>query len=400
MVISRRNFIKTASLASTSLWLPQFLQAHTRTGALEHKGRILVVLQLGGGNDGLNTVIPTRNDIYYRERPKLAIPRTEALTLTDEVGLHPALTAFKSFFDNGDLAVLNSVGYPNPDRSHFRSMDIWQSASPSDAYWSDGWLGRYLDAKCSGSACHAPGIELDDTLSLALKGKNKSGLAMQNPQQFYRTTHSDFFSDYSAAHTAHHDEEPVEYLYKTMADALSSADYIFEKSKAKKAAGAYPDTPLGKKFQTVASLVLAGADTSVYYLSHGSFDTHVNQLGQQKRLFTEMNGALEAFQKELQQQGRWNDVMVVTFSEFGRRVAQNASIGTDHGAANQMFFMGGNLGQKGILNALPDLQDLADGDLKYQVDFRQVYATILERWLEVRHEPILGGRFGLLKNML
>ena len=396
MQFSRRNFLKTTSLATTSLWLPQFLQAYSTPGALEHKGKVLIVLQLGGGNDGLNTLIPTRNDIYYRERPKLGIERSEALTLTDEAGLHPSLTALKAMYDDGDLAVLNSVGYPNPDRSHFRSMDIWQTASASDQYWTDGWLGRYLDAQCNG-ACGIKAIELDDTLGLALKGKKGSGLAMQNPESFYRNTHSDYFSDYAASHSpAHHADEPVDYLYKTMANAIASAEYLFEKNKTKKSKGNYPDTALAKKFQTIASLMLAGAETTVYYVSLGSFDTHVNQLAQQKRLFTEMNGVLEAFRKEMQEQGRWNDVMMVTFSEFGRRVAQNASGGTDHGAANQMFFMGGALRHKGLLNAMPDLSDLADGDLKYKVDFRQVYATILERWLDTPHENSLGGKFPLL----
>lgn len=394
----RRNFLKNISVASASLWLPGFLQAQARSGALAHKGKIVVMLQLSGGNDGLNTVIPTRNDIYYRERPKIAIERSEALPLDNESGLHPSLTALKKLYDNGDLAILNNVGYPNPDRSHFRSMDIWHTASPSDVYWSDGWLGRYLDAQCQGQ-CPRPtsALEIDDTLGLVMKGKQTSGLALQSPERFYQTAHSDFFQEYAAAHQPPVDQEaPVDYLYKTMSDALSSADYLFEKSQAKTLRGDWPDTALAKRFQTIASLITAGADTSVYYVSHGSFDTHINQSGQQKRLFEEMNGALEAFCTAMQDHGRWNDVVVVTFSEFGRRVAQNASGGTDHGAANQMFFMGGGLRQKGHLNALPDLTQLLDGDLQYKVDFRQVYTTLLERWLDTRAEPIIGARFDSL----
>jgi len=393
MLIKRREFFKTASLATASLWVPRFLQAHARPGALAPNGRILVMIQLSGGNDGLNTVIPFGNDIYYKKRPRLGIERKDALPLTDEAGLHPELQVFKNLYDSGDLAVLHNVGYPNPDRSHFRSMDIWHSASPADEYWPTGWLGRYLDAQCS-SSCNAPVLEIDDTLSLALKGERQKGLALQNTGQLYQTARSPYFTDYLAAQTKlQHDDSPVAYLYKTMAETLSSADYLFEKSRTKPSAGNYPSTGLGKHLKTVASLILGGSETSVYYLSLGSFDTHINQAAQQKRLFKELNDALAAFSAELKTQGRWNDVLVATFSEFGRRVAQNASGGTDHGTANQLFFLGGQLKQKGLLNELPDLSDLDEGDLKFKIDFRQVYATLLERWLGADAERILGKRF-------
>lgn len=396
MLIKRRAFIKSASLATASLWVPRFLQAHARPGALAPNGKILVVIQFSGGNDGLNTVIPTRNDVYYRERPRLGIARDETLRLTDEAGLHPSLVALKNLYEAGELAVLHNVGYPNPDRSHFRSMDIWHTASPANEYWSTGWLGRYLDAQCPSdqSGCHAPVLEIDDTLSLALKGEHRKGLALQEPQQLYNTARSPYFSDYLAAQGNHEsDDSPVGYLYKTMAETLASADYLFEKSRAKASTGAYPATELGKHLKTVASLILGDAETSVYYLSLGSFDTHINQAGQQKRLFTELNDAIAAFAADLKTQGRWKDVLVATFSEFGRRVSQNASGGTDHGTANQMFFLGGSLKQKGLLNSLPDLSDLDQGDLKYNVDFRQVYATLLGRWLGADADAVLGSRF-------
>ncbi len=397
MLIQRRKFIKTASLATTALWVPRFLQAHARPDALEHQGKILVIVQLSGGNDGLNTVVPFRNDIYYNERPRLALSRTETLRLTDEAGLHPELLAFKNWYDAGELAVLHNVGYPNPDRSHFRSMDIWHTASPAQEYWTTGWLGRYLDAQCAAAAkpaCMAPVLEIDDTLSLALKGQQRKGLALQDPTQLYRSAHSPYFAEYLAAQKNRVQEDsPVGYLYKTMAETLSSADYLFEKSGSKTTAGSYPNTGLGKQMKTVASLILGGAETSVYYLSLGSFDTHINQAGQQKRLFAELNGALAAFGAEMKAQGRWNDVLVATFSEFGRRVAQNASGGTDHGTANQMFFLGGSLRQKGLLNELPNLRELEQGDLKYTVDFRQVYATLLGRWLGADAAGVLGGTF-------
>jgi len=395
MLIRRRNFLKSGSLAAASLLLPKFLKALEVPGALPQKGRSLVVIQLSGGNDGLNTIIPIRNDVYYRERPRLGIKRETALTLTDEAGLHPSLAGLKNLWDNRQMAVLNSVGYPNPDRSHFRSMDIWHSASPAEEYWQTGWLGRYLDANCAGRPSAA--LELDDTLSLVMKGESSKGLALQDAKRLYESTQSPFFAEYAAAHgPAKQEEAPVDYLYKTMAETLSSASYLFEQSRLKATTASYPATGLGKDLKNIASLILADTDTAVYYVSLGSFDTHINQDAQQKRLFQELNDALAVFARDMAANGKWNDVLVTTFSEFGRRVSQNASGGTDHGTANNMMFFGGGLRNQGLLNAMPDLQDLDQGDLKFQVDFRQVYATILEKWLGADANKVLGGTFKLL----
>ncbi len=391
----RRDFLKTGSLATATLLLPKFLKAFQAPGMLPVKGQSLVMIQFSGGNDGLNTIIPTRNDIYYRERPRLGIKRETALSLTDEAGIHPALSGLKNLWDNGSMAVLNSVGYPNPDRSHFRSMDIWQSGSPADQFWQTGWLGRYLDAQCAGRP--SAGLELDDTLSLVMKGEKAKGLALQDAKRLYESTRSPFFAEYAAAKGPILDDHaPVDYLYKTMAETLSSANYLFEQSRKKPTSATYPATGLGKDLKTIASLIMADTDTSVYYVSLGSFDTHINQEAQQKRLFQELNDALAAFAADLKANGKWNEVLVATFSEFGRRVAQNASGGTDHGTANNMMFFGGNLHQKGLLNGMPDLKDLDEGDLKFQVDFRQVYSTILEKWLGVDAKKVLGGNFKTL----
>lgn len=395
MLIQRRNFLKSSALAAASLVMPKFLKALEVPGMLPSKGRSLVVIQLSGGNDGLNTIIPIRDDVYYRERPRLGIKRETALALTDEAGLHPSLAGLKNLWDNSHMAVLNSVGYPNPDRSHFRSMDIWQSASPAAEYWQTGWLGRYLDANCSGRPSAA--LELDDTLSLVMKGESAKGLALQDAKRLFESTQSPFFAEYAAAHgPVKQAEVPVDYLYKTMTETLSSANYLFEQSRLKATTAAYPATGLGKDLKNIASLILADTDTAVYYVSLGSFDTHINQEAQQKRLFQELNDALTIFARDMSANGKWKDVLVTTFSEFGRRVSQNASGGTDHGTANNMMFFGGGLRNQGLLNALPDLQDLDQGDLKFQVDFRQVYATILEKWLGADAKKVLGGTFDLL----
>lgn len=396
MLIKRRNFLQAGSLATASMMLPKFLKAFEQPMKVPQGNKVLVVLQLSGGNDGLNTVIPVRNDIYYKARPRLGITKDKALIVTDETGLHPSLTAFKELYDNGSLGILNNVGYPNPDRSHFRSMDIWHSASNSNEYIYTGWLGRYLDAQCMGCDKPTQALEIDDVLSMALKGEHVKGLAMKDPKRLYNTANEKFFKEIIAAHTDETGEQPVDYLYKTMAETVSSADYIFQQSKLRPSKTTYPATELGRSFQTISSLIQSDINTKVYYVSLGSFDTHVTQEFQQKRLFTEMNDAVNAFVKDLTANNRFNDVLITTFSEFGRRVAQNASGGTDHGTANNMFFIGGGLKQKGVLNAMPDLSNLQDGDLKHAVDFKEVYATILKNWLGADDTKILRGRFNYM----
>ena len=396
MLIKRRSFLQIGSLATASLMLPKFLKAFERPMAVPPGNKVLVVLQLSGGNDGLNTVIPIRNDIYYKERPRLAVTKDKSLRLTDETGLHPSLTAFKELYDDGSLGILNGVGYPNPDRSHFRSMDIWHSASNSTEYIYTGWLGRYLDAQCAGCDKPTQALEIDDVLSMALKGEQAKGLAMKDPRRLYNTANEKFFKDIAANHKDEVGEQPVDYLYKTMAETISSADYIFQQSKLRPSKTVYPNTELGKSFQTISSLIQSDINTKVYYLSLGSFDTHVAQEMQQKRLFTEMNEAIKAFVKDLKSNNRFDDVLLTTFSEFGRRVSQNASGGTDHGTANNMFFIGGGLKQKGVLNAMPDLRNLDEGDLKHSVDFKDVYATILKNWLNADDKKILNHQFNYL----
>lgn len=394
MVIKRRQFLQVGSLATASLMLPKFMKAFEKPAMVPPGNKVMVVIQFSGGNDGLNTVIPVRNDIYFNARPVLGIQKDKSLLLNDEVGLNPALDAFKGLYDDGSLAILNSVGYPNPDRSHFRSMDIWQSASNSNEYVNTGWLGRYLDAQCKGCDKPTQAMELDDVLSLALKGEESKGLAFKDPKRLFNTASGRYFRDIDADH--HKGEETIDYLYKTMSETLSSAEYIFEQSKAHPSGESYPNTELGKDLKTIASLIFSDINTKVYYVSLGSFDTHVNQDNQQKRLFTELSDAVKAFTTDLKKNNRFQDVMVMTFSEFGRRVSQNASGGTDHGTANNMFFISGALKKKGLINAMPDLSDLNEGDLKHKVDFKNVYATLLNKWLGADEKTILGNKFELL----
>jgi len=396
MLIKRKEFIQVGSLATASLLLPKFLKAFEGSEMVPPGNKVVVILQLSGGNDGLNTVIPVRNDLYYKARPRLGIERTKALALTDEVGLNPALTGFKDLYDDGSLGILNNVGYPNPDRSHFRSMDIWHTASESNEYWNTGWVGRYLDAQCQGCDKPTQAIEIDDVLSLSLKGEHIKGIAVKDPRRLYGTANEKFFRDVMKNHKEDKGEQPVDYLYKTMAETLSSADYIFKQSRMHPSNAEYPKTDLGNSLKTIASLIYSDINTKVYYVSLGSFDTHINQEGQQTRLFTEMNDAVKAFVKDLKTNDRFNDVLLFTFSEFGRRVAQNASAGTDHGTANNMFFISGGLKQKGLINDMPDLSNLDEGDLKYNIDFKNAYATVLKKWLNADDKAILNKQYSYL----
>jgi len=402
MPTSRRDFLKGSVLASSLLFVPKFLHALDAQGVQKlgnSNGRRLVVIQLGGGNDGLNTVIPYENDLYFKARPTLALrPQSGILTLDKGLGFNPTMTGLKNLYDQGHLAVLNSVGYPNPDRSHFRSMDIWQSASASDQYVGTGWLGRYLDATCADCRLPYNGLEVDDTLSLAMKGAQRKGMALKNPEKFHQITQNHFIKQVSKEQSAGGSD--LDYLYKTLAETASSADYLYETSKVYKSKVEYPNTEFGKNLRTTAELINSGIESRVFYVSLTGFDTHVRQQQQQGRLLGDLSGGLSAFMDDLQQHGNLNSTLVMTFSEFGRRVSQNASNGTDHGTANNVLLLGGSLRKQGILNDVPNLQDLDQGDLKYQLDFRSIYATVLRDWLQADDTAILGSQFERLSGVV
>ena len=400
--MNRRDFLEYSGLATAgTMLIPSFLKAHQYSLGASN-GKVLVVIQLSGGNDGLNTVIPFRNDIYYRERPSLSIEKSKVLSVTDEIGLNPALSSLRDLYMDGRVRVVNNVGYPNPDRSHFRSMDIWQSASGSTEYLSTGWLGRYLDSECT-TTLDAPHkiLEIDDTLSLAMKGRRANGLALLDPGKFYSQTQKGMIGSLlKAAKNQDEQTDSVSYLYKTLADTKSSADYLYQKRKVQKNLTEFPDSELGKSLKTISGLINSGVDTTVYYLSMSGFDTHVGQLGRQERLLTQYSEAVSAFVSELKKLGQLDRTMIMTFSEFGRRVKQNGSNGTDHGTANNIFLIGGPPRSSVIYNESPNLTDLDGADLRYTVDFRDVYASLLRDWLGANDAEILGKPFTGLKGLV
>lgn len=396
MLINRRKFLTLSSLATGTMMLPKFLKAFETPVHELSSNKVLVVLQLSGGNDGLNTVIPVRNDIYYRERPGLSIAREKSLSLNEETGLHPSLTHIKALYDEGNLAILNNVGYPNPDRSHFRSMDIWQTASRSDEVLNSGWLGRYLDAECIDCSKPTQVLEVDDMLSLALSGEKMKGIALKDPKRLFDTSQDPFFKEVLNTGLQVQNDDPGSYLYKVMAETISGADYIFQQSKLRPSVTTYPNSEIGKDLKMIATLISSDINTRVYYVSIGSFDTHVGQQAKQEKLFSDLNEAIKPFTDDLKSSHRFEDVLMVSFSEFGRRVSENGSGGTDHGTANNMFLISGGLKNKGILNEMPDLANLTDGDLNQQVDFKRVYATVLNKWLQADDYKILGRKFEYL----
>lgn len=390
---SRRKFLKQSSMiAAGTLLAPYFINGMSGLPG-NYEGKRLVIIQLSGGNDGLNTVVPFRNDLYYKARPRLAIQPNEVLKLKDDLGLHPAMTGLRHLYDEGLLTVINNVGYPNPDRSHFRSMDIWQTASGAEETWKTGWLGRYLDASCH--QCESPhrAIEVNDHLSLAMKGEATKGMAMTNPKRLIRHINKTYARQLAALNAEVAEEEHnLGYLYKTLVETVNSADYISEHFERSQSTTTYPRNKFANSLKTIARLIGSGMETSVYYADLGGFDTHVGQSGKQARLLGVYSDAIKAFITDLKARGELEHTVVMTFSEFGRRVRQNASGGTDHGTANNLFIMGGTA-RPGFYNGQPNLADLDNGDLKYEIDFRRIYASLLDNWLGASSRDILKKEF-------
>lgn len=430
---TRREFLKSGLvLASAAASVPSFINSSALAMSRAAMGltsipgvpedHILVVVQLSGGNDGLNTVIPFGMGDYYKARPNIGIPEKDVLKLSgaDGIGLHPQLAPLHDLYDDGILAVVQGVGYPNPNRSHFKSMDIWQTADLGAT--GDGWLGRYFDAECCGygkgesgtpeatsadtkpQAGGPPGIAVGRTAPLAMEGRKIKPVAFESAELFKWSgadIHKTLRAPYEALNNRTQGEGPAarkgsnaEFLLRTALDAQVSSDLI-RKAVAKKPQTAFPNSEIGRQLGMVASMIRAGLKTRVYYVTHGSFDTHSAQGGAQGRhgqLLNQFAQAAKAFYTDLKAQGNDGRVLTMSFSEFGRRVAQNRSQGTDHGTAAPMFVMGPMV-KKGVIGDHPSLRDLDEGDLKYKLDFRGVYAGILEGWLKADSKAILEGSF-------
>ena len=393
--MKRRDFLIKSSMASSVVLVPSFMKAFESLDPRLFGYKKLVVIQLSGGNDGLNTLIPYRNDLYYSNRPGISIPKNRLIDMNGELGLNENLSPLKALYDKGYLSIINNVGYPNPNRSHFRSTDIWHTASNASEYLDSGWMGRYIDQY--GKKPYT-GIEVDDSLSLILKGRTINGVATKDAKKMFNNAKTPFFSKVLETQTETHlSEHNLGYLYKTMVGAKSSAKYIYETSKTSTSTKSYPKNPFAKQLKTTAEFINSKLETKVYYVSMGGFDTHANQANRQSRLLKTYSEAIDVFVKDLEASDSFKDTLILTFSEFGRRVQQNAASGTDHGAANNLFVIGKNLKKPGLYNDSPDLTNLdKNGDLKYTIDFRSVYATLLDQWLDASHSKVLGSSFETL----
>jgi uncharacterized protein (DUF1501 family) len=361
--------------------------------------RVLVVINFQGGNDGLNTVVPFASPDYYRFRPTLGVPQSDVLRINDAVGFNPVLAPFKKLYDAGSVAIVQGVGYPDPDHSHFRSTEIWQTAAPGK-YESTGWLGRYLDDAGLPKQNLFNAVAISNVLPEvliargsdvpaidALRGyglrSDRDAAGREAFHEFVRDTSVPFTSPFLAqvAEIEDHAQRGAQELPKLVSGYKTDATY--------------PGTPLGRSLALAAQIVGSKLGTRVLYVQHGSFDTHTTQKQTQERLLADFANAITAFYADLAAHGNDKRVLTMTFSEFGRRVAENASRGTDHGEAAPVFLIGGGV-KGGLYGEHPDLAQLSMGNLPFTTDFRAVYATVLERWLGRPSAPIVGGRFPTL----
>lgn len=396
MPTTRRAFLATSGAGLTTLLaagstIPSFL-CRTALGAMDARtdDRVLVIVQLTGGNDGLNMVVPYRDDIYHRLRPSLRVEPSAAHTLTDELALHPQMGALKGLYDDSQLAVLTNVGYPNPNRSHFRSMDIWHTASMAPEDEHSGWIGRIAERRGEGQTPYA--LHLDGTaMPLALQAQGVAVPSIQDINAFRLHGES---GEIRRAIEAQREQAnaDLQFVQRVALSSVSNAQRL-ERIDARDAAEvAYPGYGLAHKLGQIADLIAADYGARVYYTSIDGFDTHARQGDAHPLLLRELSESVAAFQRDLVHRKIDDKVVLMTFSEFGRRVAENAGRGTDHGTAAPMMLVGSPV-RAGVIGSAPDLANLDEGDLRYETDFRGVYAGLLRSWLGIRPEPILGGRF-------
>ncbi|WP_281636776.1 DUF1501 domain-containing protein [Flavobacterium marginilacus] len=371
--MDRRKFLAlTGTFTGGSLLLPDFLYSFGSQTNLVLGEQCVVFVQLNGGNDGLNTFIPFEDALYYNSRPAIAISKGEVLNTAKGMAFHPALKGFASMQQSGDLSVIQNVGYANPVRSHFRSQEIWQTAPTNQEYLNDGWLGRYLDLQCRE---HQPtaGINIDTIDNLALKGDEPNSITVKDPERFKTKNRQENEGQLSG-------NPQLDFVRKVANSVIEGSDEI-QKALAKSAASdvVYPKTGLAKNLEWISKLIKGNLNSKVYYTSLGGFDTHDNQLSIHKNRLTELNDAVFSFYKDLKKSQQLQNVTIVVFSEFGRRVKDNGR-GTDHGTAAPMFIIGGN-NQGKIIGNNPNLSNLDNGDLRHEIDFRSVYASILKNKL-------------------
>lgn len=409
---NRRQFVNFAAGSAAGIGFFQTVPGLFSQASLLNdnsgQGKVLVVVQLSGGNDGLNTVVPFADPLYYKNRFSLAIEKNSVRKIDKQLGFHPALSGFSSLLEQDQLAVIQGVGYPEPNRSHFESMDLWHTAHRSDDRFEQGWLGRFFNEQHSESA----------ELAAIHFGAEKQPLALATPDLAFPSIDSldqfrlnpRYFSASDRQQVQQWTEQRKTGQRKTgqaeraslLAHVAATADVAMKAGQRVEAvlqrqstSAIFPSSGLGEKLKVISQMIAAQMPTSVYYVSLDGFDTHAVQGDTHAGLLTQWSEAVSAFMKEMNAQGNAERVLMLSFSEFGRRVRQNASQGTDHGTAGPVFMIGGGV-NAGVHGEHPSLENLDDGDLKFSTDYRQVYATILEKWFAANSESVLGDKFPVL----
>jgi uncharacterized protein (DUF1501 family) len=393
-MITRRDVLRTLPLISLAPSVPGFLARSARAAAPQKDGRVLVVIQLDGGNDGINTVVPFKDEGYARNREALALPVKRLISVSEGIGLHPAMQGAGRMLEAGRLAIVPGVGYPNPDRSHFRSMAIWHTArlDPVD-HTGPGWIGRGFDGRAVPGASSPASLYIGaGALPSALRGTSAPAAALEHIDDLT-------LDQPNAAKPAGGDmmdsressDSVASFVQRAALDAYATADRLAALGRGDSNAR-YPSSALAQRLGLIARLLKGGFGARVFYTLQTGYDTHVAQPGRHFQLLNELSGALEAFHADLSASGLFDRVLVMAFSEFGRRVAENGSAGTDHGTSGPVFLAGTHV-QSGLIGSYPSLTDLVDGDLKMTVDFRRVYATVLEDWLGLASKNALDGTF-------
>jgi uncharacterized protein (DUF1501 family) len=390
-MISRRDFLAHSSLIALAPTVPGFLARSARAAEARRDARALVVVQLDGGNDGINTVVPIKDEGYPKCRRNLRLPAERLVKLDGEAALHYSMPEMGKLFEKGQLAVVQGVGYPNPSRSHFESMAVWQSARrETREHGQFGWLGRGLDAAGATGAPDALFVGAGE-LPVALRGRRAVASAMARPEDFALDA---LAADRALAEGGAAADDLAAFLRRQALDAYATADRMGKVLAGSEAGVGYPATALAGQLRTVARLIKANAGTRIFYARQGGYDTHASQYGQHQQLLAELSGAVGALLADLAAAKLDDRVLVLLFSEFGRTVQENGSAGTDHGTAAPVFVCGGAV-KGGLVGSAPKLLDLdpKHGDLKVGIDFRRVYATLLEGWLDIPAKAALGGAY-------
>lgn len=383
----RRNFLKTSGLLSLTPIVPGFVNQLSRQIEPNDDHRILVVIELSGGNDGINTLVPHDDEEYRKLRPQLAIETSSLHTIDDSMGLHGAMAACKELFDDGQLAIVNGVGYPNPNRSHFESMAIWhQGMCQKKRESGAGWLGQAMDLSRQAGQTSMDGYFVGrDSIPEAMTGRRAQVAALSRLEDL-RLDHS-----IRALDQPDEREDITAFVQRQVTDSYQMAQQMEAEIKNSTTDG-FPNSRLGQQMQLISRLIKSKSAAKVYYTRQGGYDTHATQLRQHANLLEELATSMKAFHDDMDHHGLNDRIVVMAFSEFGRRVAENGTLGTDHGTAGPVFLSGSPI-RGGLLGNRTDLSDLQDGDLRMQFDFRRIYASLLDNWLEIDSGSVVLNKF-------